>query len=131
MCDQYRCDCDPGYNQNELDECCEELNQCEQGIPSLGVAPEYVCAPNFFCVNSCTGFDCICGDGFTEENGNCVPEADTTVMETTTSAGQETTIATQEKASNKIDKAILSGHVSATRVNSLLIGWKSRGCDLL
>ena len=84
LCDQYRCDCDSGYSENELDECCEDLNQCVSGIPDLGVSPEDVCAPNFFCINSCVGFECVCGDGFEEQNGNCVPETETTVVDTTT-----------------------------------------------
>lgn len=90
LCDQYRCDCDSGYSENELDECCEDLNQCVLGIPDLGVSPEDVCAPNFFCINSCVGFQCVCGDGFEEQNGNCMPETETTVVDTTTSTPSTT-----------------------------------------
>ena len=102
LCDQYECECDGGYTMNENDECCEDLNQCIDGVPMLGISAINICPANGFCTNTCESYTCQCNDGYHMDEGECVESVVTTTAEPSTisGSGDTTTVENPTTASS-------------------------------
>lgn len=87
---------------NENDECCEDLNQCIDGVPMLGISAINICPANGFCTNTCESYTCECNDGYHMDEGECVESVVTTTAEPSTisGSGDTTTVENPTTASS-------------------------------